>query len=612
MTGQACGVMGIPSPGESAKSGQPTFSESIFKVELQGPKHHHLSVIDVPGIFRATTEGLTTDDDIALVEAMVQRFIQNERTIILAVIACNVDIATQGILRMAKVVDPHGQRTLGVLTKPDLVDKGAEKDTLELVQGRRHKLRLGYCVVRNRAQQERDITTAERHKKESLFFSSGPFSTISKNRIGIPSLHKRLRDLLNDITQREFPNVKREISHRISACEIELENLGPSRESDDEQRRYLLQIAEKFQAVTNHALDSRYGTDGFFSDEAMRLATRIVTMNEDFAEAVEKNGCTVKFDGDSVLPKDDIPELIRKLELTPRSLQATRGNDLTEVNRASSGDRKKYSELDEVLSDLMKHSAPPIEDILSWIEGVYKSSRGFELGSFDPALLPYLFQQQTINWEHLATSYINDVILHIHRFCDHLVSYLCPENRVKTNLWSNLIEELLLRYKKTAQHVKFILRTEREGNLITANHYFSDNLEKARARRFDHAMNEATEQIWDSNRNAMKVIRPEKLLGMAGVANLKHTVRDIHDILESYYKVARKRFVDNICMQATDGYLVSGPESPLRVLSPIFVGQLTSNQLEAIAGEDTTSIQRRRELHKEIESLQEGRRVLAS
>lgn len=35
-----------------------------------------------------------------------------------------------------------------------------------------------------------------------------------------------------------------------------------------------------------------------------------------------------------------------------------------------------------------------------------------------------------------------------------------------------------------------------------------------------------------------------------------HTVQDIHGILESYYKVARKRFVDNVCMQAVDYYLV--------------------------------------------------------
>src|SRR2546421_6161851 len=455
--------MDIPCPGEPAKSGQSTFSEHIFRVELLGPKHSHLSVIDVPGIFRTPTEGLTTTGDISLVQGMVQRFIKNERTIILAVIPANVDIATQEILSMAKEVDPHGQRTLGVLTKPDLVDRGAEKDVLDLVQGKKQKLRLGYYVVRNRGQQERTVTTTDRHQKESLFFSSGPFSTIPKDRVGIPALHVRLRDLLNDITQKEFPHVKREISQQISVCEDELHNLGPSRESDDQQRRYLLDLAVKFQRIITRALEANYGTDEFFSDEAMRLATRIVTMNDDFSEAMQKNGCTVKFVG--------------SMPCSPRSQRVDSESDST----------KKYPELCNVLYNSEEQDSPITDKILAWIENAYKSSRGFELGTFAPAILPFLFKVQTIHWEHLAMTYISRIILHVHRFCDQLLSYLCPEERIKDNLWPALMEKLLQIYKKTTEQVKFILRTEREGNLITMNHYFSENLEKARTDRLKPA-----------------------------------------------------------------------------------------------------------------------------
>jgi hypothetical protein len=78
-----------------------------------------------------------------LVRQMVGRHLSNPRSIILlvcdefqldrtslidirAVVPANVDIATQEIIQMAEDADPNGQRTLGVLTKPDLVDKGAE------------------------------------------------------------------------------------------------------------------------------------------------------------------------------------------------------------------------------------------------------------------------------------------------------------------------------------------------------------------------------------------------------------------------------------------------------------------------------------------------------
>ena len=93
---------------------------------------------------------------------------------------------------------------------------------------------------------------------------------------------------------------------------------------------------------------------------------------------------------------------------------------------------------------------------------------------------------------------------------------------------------------------------------------------------------------------------------------MKNTVRDIHDILNSYYNVARKRFVDNICMQGTDYHLITGPDIPLRVFSPEFVVELSAERLAVVAGEDTTSIQQRKSIEKEIESLIEGRRILTA
>ncbi|KAL9123734.1 MAG: hypothetical protein Q9217_006866 [Psora testacea] len=99
------------------------FSADDFKRLLA---KSHLSVIDVPGIFRTTEEGITTEEDKLLIKNMVRRYIENPRTIILAVVAAKVDITTTEILDMAAEVDPSGQRILGILTKPDLVDKGAE------------------------------------------------------------------------------------------------------------------------------------------------------------------------------------------------------------------------------------------------------------------------------------------------------------------------------------------------------------------------------------------------------------------------------------------------------------------------------------------------------
>jgi len=94
--------MGVPGPKEPLGNGKPTFSEDVFKIELCGPDRDNLSIIDIPGIFRTPDEKITTQEDIEMVKKMVHSWIQDERTVILAVLGANVEIATQEILSVRR------------------------------------------------------------------------------------------------------------------------------------------------------------------------------------------------------------------------------------------------------------------------------------------------------------------------------------------------------------------------------------------------------------------------------------------------------------------------------------------------------------------------------
>ena len=94
------------------------------------------------------------------------------------------------------------------------------------------------------------------------------------------------------------------------------------------------------------------------------------------------------------------------------------------------------------------------------------------------------------------------------------------------------------------------------------------------------------------------------------MSNAEHAVQDLQDILESYYKVARKRFVDSVCMQATGYYLMQGPITPTGLLSPSLISSLGREQLDEIAGEETTLKRKREQLHKEIADLSIGKEIL--
>lgn len=198
--------MRLPVQGQTVANPR-NFSDDIFQLEICGPEEDHLSVIDIPGIFKNTTPGKTTKEDMEMVRKMVQSYMRNPRSVMLTVVPANVDIATQEIVEMAKELDPEGCRTLGVLTKPDLVDKGGEKGIIDLVNGKIPGTKVQWSVVRNPGQMELKDQNADREAEKLFFQDTSPWNTIDKNRTGIDALRARLRDVITDHTRREFPKV---------------------------------------------------------------------------------------------------------------------------------------------------------------------------------------------------------------------------------------------------------------------------------------------------------------------------------------------------------------------------------------------------------------------
>lgn len=199
--------MGLSSNSKDGSS-KPTFSNDVLRLEISGPDQEHLSVIDVPGIFKSTTEGLTTKADIQLVRNMVKGYMENPRSVMLTVVPASIDLATQEILEIAAEADISGDRTLGVLTKPDLVDRGAESGVVDLLEGRARPMKLGWHIIRNPGQKELQDMSIDRDDLETSFFrSSTPWSSIDKRKVGINSLRLRIKEVLSSLVKKEFPKV---------------------------------------------------------------------------------------------------------------------------------------------------------------------------------------------------------------------------------------------------------------------------------------------------------------------------------------------------------------------------------------------------------------------
>jgi hypothetical protein len=595
--------MEIPSPGQPLKTSHSTFSDDLLSIELCGPDKQNLSIIDIPGIFRTPTEGVTTVHDMALVRRIMNRHIKDERTIILAVIPSNTDIATQEILSIAKELDPNGLRTLGVLTKPDLIDKGGEENVMSLVEGKRNQLRLGYCIVRNRGQSELSNDAMTRHRKEEDFFSTEPWSRLDHDRVGTPALQRRLQELLVSITRREFPKVQAQIIQQLSSCRKSLDGLGADRESTDQQRRFLLELSQKFQDVTNCALDAYYSRHTVFANvPELRLATLAVERMERYAKDIKTFGHTISFDSE----EEEVPPTAYP---TVFSTPPSDGSEVDADNPDS-----EYPELVGLISTNEVASMPSDRStsIIEWIGEEYRRARGFGLATIGPSILPTIWQEQSKNWEALTLNYIADIVFFVHDFIFKALAHVCPDEGIRSSLRLVLQEKLLDRYRVAVDHVRFIIRVERFGTPLTTNHYFNENLQKRKTSRLEKLLEKHAEISHSSNGWAQpgKVVKLGQISKTMAMDNTEHTIQDIHDILDSYYKVARKRFVDTVCMQGSDFHLLTGVDSPLRIFGTAFVSELSVAQLDIIAGEDISVKQLRKNLKNEITALEKGAKLL--
>ncbi|KAI0126991.1 vacuolar sorting protein VPS1, dynamin [Xylariales sp. AK1849] len=603
---EASECMGLPLPGRTREVDMESFSHNILKIELSGPEYEHFSVVDLPGLFRKPTVGQTTKVDMALVRQMVGKYLSNPRSIILAVVPANVDIATQEIIQMAEDADPHGQRTLGVLTKPDLVDKGAEDKVMELVTNTKGKGRfeLGYTIVCNRSQSDLNITFDERNAKEVAFFNLNPWSSIPKQRAGIKALKHRLDNLLIDVTRRNFQGVTVDIRRKIGKLEKQLEIIGPVRQTAYDQRNHLINVASRFRELTTKAIDAYYSRDEFFEkDNISRLATLVIELNEQFSEAVHKKGLTRAFGG----TQPTVANLPRNTPSPARSPDRATAHSSTRPSTPET-ELPEYPELQSIITQTETMPKSAEDGIMDWVTYEYTRSRGFEIGTINPSLMPSLFAEQSRAWGFHAQNHVTKVILKIHQFNHKVLQYCCNDDALCEKLWEMLLPPLLTSYKKALQQASFLVEVERHGNLITMNHYFAENVRKAREARLKVKLENLMTWSTDDKR-AEPLLRLNDILGVV-MSNDDHTIQDLHDTLKSYYKVARKRFVDAICLQVVDHFLVSGITSPLWVFSPHFIGKMSDAELQLIAGDEDEIVSRRNMLETELGSLKAGERIL--
>lgn len=202
-------------------------SAAPINLRIYSPNVLTLTLVDLPGLTKVPVGDQPRDIERQIRE-MVLKYIGKSNAIILAVTAANIDLANSDGLKLAREVDPEGQRTIGVLTKVDLMDEGT--DVIDILSNRVIPLRLGYVPVVNRGQRDIDNKKAINAalEAEKNFFENHKAYRNKSTYCGTPYLARKLNLILMMHIKQTLPDIKARISSSLQKYTSELETLGPS------------------------------------------------------------------------------------------------------------------------------------------------------------------------------------------------------------------------------------------------------------------------------------------------------------------------------------------------------------------------------------------------
>ena len=222
-----------------------------------------LTLVDLPGVTRVPIKGQPANIE-EVTKNMCRRYADDPLTIILCVIAANSDIATSDGLKLAKEIDTTGSRTLGVLTKLDIMDAGT--DARKALMNEEIPLKLGYVGVKNRSKQDLidKIPMAEASRKEREFFKSHPaYKNLPAGHLGTDVLINKLTKIYFRIIRENLPRIIKAINDRVKTAEEELAGLGQPMPTDDAGKMSLLwNMINEYCDIFRKVLQGKFNNKG--------------------------------------------------------------------------------------------------------------------------------------------------------------------------------------------------------------------------------------------------------------------------------------------------------------------------------------------------------------
>ncbi|CAK7266190.1 hypothetical protein SEPCBS57363_001970 [Sporothrix epigloea] len=551
------------------------FSNDVLRIEMSGPTQQHLTLVDLPGLFHSGGSGQSATDAL-VVRQLVMDYIERRNSIILVVVSAAYEFVNQLATQLAREVDPRGMRTLGLITKPDKLDDGSDREQafIKMAKNRDVVLQLGWHVLRNRCHETRNATREERDANENSFFTKAgsPWLALPSDHLGVGTLRPRLSTVLMNQILAQLSPILEDVKAQSLECEQSLTRLGASRATNLEQRQYLSRISNRLTELLTAAVQGSYMEASFFGNvvddtyskiavlEGCQRRLRAVVQNRLtlFAEEMHDRGKT------RIIIDED---------------EQDNGNDAVKTNRIS-----RYDYIDEVKKIIL-------------------SSRGRELpGTFNPLVITDLFRQQSRNWGKIAKECVESIMQSSFALVSAALKHIAVDDTAKM-IMRNLTNPGMadLRKDMLAQ-LELILQTCNECHPITYNHYLTDTVQKLRSERLRKLTIGLANKYagYDFDAESAECLA-NLLVAQIETDMMRVAASDAIDYMEAYYKVAMKTFIDNVSVLVVEQCLVSKLPS---LFTPDTIYSISDEEIAKLAGEDEHATAERSRLMEKRRCLQ--------
>lgn len=372
------------------------FSKDVLRIEIEGPKLYPLTLVDLPGLFHSDTETQSLGGK-QTVDQLVEGYMKQKNSIILVVVTANQQLASHDALRWVKMFDPQRQRTIGVITKPDLSGHANETHYVRVAKNEEgaNKLKYGWHVLRNRAEDEPDL--GARDEIEERFFATGSWASLPKQDVGIASFRKKLSKVRYEHVRASLPTVVEDIESKLQTRRDALAQLGEPRSDPSDMRSFLLGVAGEFQRLARDGTYGRYN-DPFFGgmdDEDRKLRALLRNFHRIFEHVVRTKGCQNHITEDGEPPEEeDLPEHLQRF-----------------LNKYP------YAFDDPITLD--------VDDLKEQLEKQASANQGREFpGTANQELAIQLFQKQASPWKAIAEYHIEQVTLVAKSFVEEIFEHI--------------------------------------------------------------------------------------------------------------------------------------------------------------------------------------------